>query len=232
MRRRSGDPEMRRVVRHGRGAGRAVPADERPRSAACWRSSSLAAVVVVGAVDVGAGFPLPVLAAALVMAVLVWAAMLRPRRVGHHRGAGAAQHADHRVHPARRDRAGRGAPGHGGQRRREALRVGRDRQASAQVLGLGSPRRRRRTLRLGPRPAAGAADRGPRRRPAPRPAVRRLRRGPDQPPRRGAPAPGAASRGTPRSSWRWPRRCAARSAWPEIVALAVACALFVGSLVV
>jgi hypothetical protein len=39
----------------------------------------LGAIVVVGAVDVGAGFPLPVLTAALVMAVLVWAAMLRPR---------------------------------------------------------------------------------------------------------------------------------------------------------
>jgi hypothetical protein len=39
----------------------------------------VAAIVVVGLLDRAEGFPLPVVTAALVMGVLVWAAMLRPR---------------------------------------------------------------------------------------------------------------------------------------------------------
>jgi hypothetical protein len=39
----------------------------------------VAAIVVVGAVNLAAGFPLPFVTAALVLGVLVWAAMLRPR---------------------------------------------------------------------------------------------------------------------------------------------------------
>ena len=51
-----------------------------------------------------------------------------------------------------------------------------------------------RSCRPASSPATGAATR-------PTPTSSR----PDQPARRGAPAPAAASRGSPRSSWRWPR---------------------------
>ena len=190
----------------------------------------LAAIVVVGAVDVGAGFPLPVVTAALVMGVLVWAAMLRPRVWATTEELVLRNMLTTAFIPlAAIERVV--------VRQVMAVSAGEKRYVSA---AIGKPRRRssgwgRATPPSHPSarstPAAGAADRG---------------HAGDQ--RRDPPyadfvadrishlaESARARRGIARHS---PEQLALAAevrrtlAWPEIVALAVACALFVGSLVV
>ena len=190
----------------------------------------LAAVVVVGVANLSRGFPLPFVTAALVLGVLAWAAMLRPRVWATADELVLRNMLSTACHPAGRDRGGRGAPGHGGQagdKRYVSPAVGKPRGRSsgwgrreAAVAPFGSPRGRRPELPTGghvgdqrrePPYADFVADRINHLATSARERRGIAERSPEQ---RALAADVRLTR-----------------AWPEIIALALACLLFLASLV-
>ena len=216
---------MQTVARHGRGAGRAVPADQRPGQRRARRWSSCAAVVVgSSSADVGAGRRpgrrRPRVVAACWSGPRCCAPACRPPpselRAAQHARARLRSRSpsiEHGAWCAGTSRCGRASQRYVCPAISRSLRrtSGRDRSGAAARLQLGAAAAGRSC-----RPASHADDQ---RREL---AVRRLRRGPDQPPGRRAPATGAASRSGRRRSYELGRAGRpARRAWPEIAALAV-----------
>ena len=115
----TGDRDRRR--RH---QGREVRPERRHRHGRRRRAWSRSGSSSGGSFDMD-DVPLWVPAVALLGGIVLYTSTVRPRVRVHGPRAGAAQHAQHDLHPAGRDRGGRGPAGAGGACRRQALRLRR-----------------------------------------------------------------------------------------------------------